>query len=233
YADAGARLRNLLEIGEWDLGSAGGAAGYRFERGRNALRVEYAYDGVWVGAEPFLTSHQVQVDGDVELFGARAGALLTARHETYLALQSPGLAALETDRYTGPSFDGELSLGFGGGKGELRLRYRGERHLSRDPDVSWLDHGPGVRTVAAFAAGRLVVDAQVTSRTYGAVVPEFGDVVRQDTYLDGVVTVEQDVSRQLTLYLSLGGRKAFSNVGSLEYTRLAGSAGAIFTAGLW
>lgn len=225
YAVGGARLRNLWEIGEYDLGWAGGAAGYRFERGTSELRVEYAYDGLWLGYEPFSNAHQLQVDGALELPFARLGALASARAESYLTE--------ETARYSGPTFDGEVSMGWGGSTGGLWLRYRSELHRSEDVSVAWLDHGPGVRTLAAFPSGRLVVDAQVTVRTYGAPEPAFGNMVRQDAYLDGAISLQQDLDKQLSFYLSVGGRKAFSNVDTLEYTRLYGSAGVIFTAGLW
>jgi tetratricopeptide (TPR) repeat protein len=225
YAVAGARLRNLLEIGEYDLGWAGGAAGYRFGRGRDELRVEYAYDAIWLGFQPFSTAHQVQVDGALELPFARLGALASARAESYLMP--------ETEKYSGPTFDGAVSAGWALGPVDLRVQYRGQLHRSQDETVGWLDHGPGVRTLVVFPSGRVVVDAEVTVRTYGAPDPGFGNVVRQDAYLDGVISVEEDVGRQLAVYLSAGGRKAFSNVETLEYTRLFGSAGVIFTAGLW
>jgi len=225
YADAGLRLKHLVSLGEYNLGWAGGALGYRLEQGRNALRVEYAYDGLWLGGAPFLSAHQVEVEGRMELFGARLGGLAVARAEAF--------RTAETAPYSGPTFDGELSLGFGGGAGELRLRYRGELHRSVDEELSWLDHGPGARATAAFPLGRLVVDAQVTARIYGAPQPGSSNAVREDLYLEGTVYVEHDVSRQLTFYLAFGGRKAFSSVSSQEHTRLAGGAGAIFTTGLW
>ncbi|HYV45578.1 MAG TPA: tetratricopeptide repeat protein [Myxococcaceae bacterium] len=225
YAVAGARLRNLREIGDYDLAWAGGAAGYRFTHGRDELRVEYAFDAIWLGYQPFSTAHQLQLDGALDLPFARAGALVSARAERYSAPQ--------IQKYSGPTFDGEVSLAWGGSATELKLRYRGQGHRSEEAEVRWLDHGPGVRAMAALLWGRLVVDAQVTIRTYGAEDPGFGDVVRQDAYLDGVVSLEQDLGKQLTVSLCVGGRKAFSNVGTLEYTRLYGGLGLIFTAGLW
>jgi len=225
YAVAGARLRNLREIGDYDLGWAGGAAGYRLIHGRDELWAEYAYDAIWLGYAPFSTAHQLQLGGALELPFARLGATASARAERYSTPQ--------IQKYSGPTFDGEVSLGWGGSATEVRLRYRGQVHRSQDTEVGWQDHGPGVRALAAIGWGRLVVDAQVTIRTYGAEDPGLGDVVRQDAYLDGVVSLEQDLGKQLTACFSLGGRKAFSNVGTLEYTRLYGSLGLIFTAGLW
>jgi len=227
YADAGVRLKHLIALGAYNLGWAGGALGYRLEQGRNALRAEYAYDGLWLGGTPFLSAHQVEVEGRMELSGVRLGGLAAARAEAF--------RTVETAPYSGPTFDGELSLGFAGGPGELRLRYRGELHRSVDEELSWLDHGPGARATAAFPLGRLVVDAQATARTYGgpAPVPGSGNIVREDVYLEGTFYVEHDVSRQLTFYLAFGGRRAFSNQDDQAHTRLAGGAGAIFTAGLW
>jgi hypothetical protein len=227
YAVAGARLRSFPNLAGYDVGWAGGAAGFRFERGRDELKVEYAYDGILLGYQPFSSAHQLQLDGTLDLPFARLSALASARAETYLTLE----------KYSGPTFDGELALGWGGSRQQFWLRYRAEVHRSQDVTVAWLDHGPGARALTSFPSGRLVVDVQVTARTYGAEDPGFNDTVRQDVYLDGAVSLEQDLGRQLSLYLSIGGRKAFSNVSAnnqtLDYTRLYGSAGVIFTAGLW
>lgn len=230
YAVAGGRLKNFLTIDDYGLAWAGGAAGYRFERGRNELQVEYAYDGIWLGFQPFSHAHQLQVDGALDLPFARLGALASARAETYLPSQ---IAPPEIAAYSGPTFDGEASLGWGGGTMELRLRYRGQLHRSQEADRSWLDHGPGARALVAFPSSRLVVDAQVIVRTYGAEDPGFEGMIRQDQYLDGAISFQQDLDRQWSLYVSVGGRQAFSNVANLDYTRLYGSAGMIFTAGLW
>lgn len=233
YAMAGARLRDLRQINAYDLGWVGGAAGYRLERGTGELRVEYAFDGIWLGFQPFLTAHQVQLDGWLDAPFGRLGGLLSARAETYYLLSNMGNGEVKTDRYSGPTFDAEASVGWGGSRGELRLLYRGELHRSQDEEVSWLDHGPGLRALAAFASRRLVVDAQVTARTYGAPEPGFGNRIRTDAYLDGAVWLQQDLGGQLSLYVTAGGRKALSNVRELEYTRLYASAGVLFTAGLW
>ncbi|HEY8206898.1 MAG TPA: hypothetical protein VIG99_05435 [Myxococcaceae bacterium] len=237
YAVAGARLRNLQQFGEYDLGWVGGAAGYRLELGQNQLRVEYAYDQIWLDFQPFLGAHQIQLDGRLEVPFGRLGGLVSARAETYSRLEQGvngiGNGEVKTEQYSGPTFDAEVSVGWAGSPGELRLLYRGELHRSQKEELSWLDHGPGLRAVAAFSSRRVLVDARVTARTHLAAEPGPGNVVRQDTYLDGAISFEQDLVGPLSFSLTAGGRKAFSNVPNFVYTRLYGSAGLIFTAGLW
>lgn len=227
-ATASVGTRNQLEIDGYDLVWAGGTLGYAWGSGPRHLRVDYAYDHLWLGGEALLSSHQLSASGRVELGILDLRGRYAARMETFLPSRFRP-ASLED--YSGLAQDAGATVALSlGGWAVLAAGYRGQWDQSRAPELGWTEHGPRLELWASLGQARAGAHGELTFRRHLASQP--GNLLRQDVYLDAEISIESDVSREVTLFVEVGARKAYSNL-PLEYTRFAGKAGLIYTAGLW
>jgi hypothetical protein len=109
--------------------------------------------------------------------------------------------------------------------------YRGGADQTRDAVFRYLEHGP----LAVFwwdigGSVRLLAETRLTFRDYEVVDPDFG-LARSDRYLDAGATAEIDLSDRWTMRVSAIGRRAWSNVADLRYSRLTTGVGLAYAMG--
>jgi tetratricopeptide (TPR) repeat protein len=225
-ATASLGYRDQLEIDGFDLLWAAGALGHTWGAGARLLRIEYAYDHLWLGGRPFLSAHQLSAAGRVELGAMELSGSYAARLEAFLPST--------VQHYSGLVQDAAVGLGLAlGGWAVLAAGYRGQLDQSVEPWAGWREHGPRLQLMARLGGARAGLQGEITFRRYLAPDLPPHSFLREDLYLDAELSLESDVSREVTLFVEVGARKAFSNESLLEYTRFAGRAGLIYTTGLW
>ena len=78
---------------------------------------------------------------------------------------------------------------------------------------------------------RFGAEGRFTLRQYDTVDPDLG-VQRADRYVDGAILGELDVSERWMLRIAGTARRALSNVPDFQYTKLTGSIGLVYAAGV-
>ena len=214
-----------LRFGDLDSWGLAGAAGWQLGRGRRALWAEYGYEYRTLGGSPFLSAHGLRAAGWAPAGPFTLSASYFVRFESYQGtLYQPFSGTYQGGE---PSASALLSP-----RMRLLLGYR----LSRDgvglPQLSFVEHGPHARLgIDVPPRARLFVEAGVSWRGYDALDPQLA-LTRSDTYLDGAVALEWDLSARTFLRASIEARRAWSNAAAFTYFRLAPTVGLGWVAGL-
>jgi hypothetical protein len=220
----------------YELGSAAGALGFQLGDGDLRGAAEYQLDLVALGLHPYLLTHSLLVRGQVPLGRALLFAELGAYLETYIpsppSIPIPLLTASEAAGYSGvrPAGRGTARWRF---SPELfaELEYGLSRDLAGERRFSYLEHGPGVRARWSLTSQlSLSTAAEYRTRAFDAPDPDLL-LTRADTYVNGGLRAEYELSPSWALFASLWGWQASSNVPELSYLRLVGTAGFSFTEG--
>lgn len=217
--------RGQLQLHDYDLGAAGGAAGWQFGRSDRRAVVEYDYDFLTLGAAPYLSAHRLSAEAAAVFGQFLLSAAYALRLESYLTPV--------TSNFSGALQTANLMLGLRVGGGFLRAGYQVGRDFAQLDSTSFVEHGP--RAVLDLPLGRrtrLSVDASAAFRRYDGYDAGLG-VQRADVLLDGTAAADFDLSDLLTLRASLIGRKAISNAPDLSYDRVAAMLGVLLAAGFF
>jgi hypothetical protein len=226
YARIGGQYRKQFVISSYDLGQAGGAVGARYVRGGADLAAEYGYDFVALGHAPYLSAHRGFALARVERgqmilacsYAARLESYLTAAYEPYSGLRQNADASLSRrlGRVT------TLGLGY---------RVESDRTF-HDAPLSYFEHGPLVLAqLTPTRVARIVLEGRFSWRLYDAFDPDLLQR-RDDRYLDGYLVAEIELGSLWTLRVAGTGRRAWSSYPDFAYTRLAATAGLVYTLGM-
>ncbi len=225
YISGRGLLHQQFRFGDLDAWGLGGAAGWQLGRGRRALWAEYGYEYRTLGGSPFLSGHGLRAGGWAPAGPFTLSASYFLRFESYRGtLYQPFSGAFQNGEVSASAL---LSPG-----ARLFLGYR----LSRDgvdlPQLSFVEHGPrATLRLEVSPRARLLVDGALSWRLYDAVDPQLG-LTRADTYLDGAVGLEWELTAHTFLRASVEARQAWSNAAAFTYFRLAPTLGLGWVAGL-
>jgi hypothetical protein len=224
YARVTAQYRKQLEISSYDLGEVGGALGLRAGPRGRFVAGEYAYDIMSLGGSAYLSAHRLMGTGRITLGSWFVTGTYAARFESFLTSAASGFSGLRQDAQATVEhpISGALVLGVG---------YRLGHDRTQDAVFRFLEHGP----VAVLWWGlggrlRLLAETRLTIRDYDVVDPDFG-LARSDRYLDGSAAAEIDLSDRWTIRVTATGRRAWSNVAELQYSKLTTGVGLAYTVG--
>jgi hypothetical protein len=217
YLRASGLLHEPLRLGDYSVRGFDAGAGWRRRAGRGELLAEYTFASRTFGGSPYLTFHRLLATIDRRGERLSLGATLLARAESYASAWS--------------AFDGTFA------RGELRaavlvspqvrlgLAYGVARQETRDPVLSYVEHGPRAELRAApRGRWRLGLDLALARRAYDRFDPAL-ETTRQDTYLDGSGWAERSLGGGWSLRLALDARRALSGVEALEYGKVVPSLG--------
>lgn len=223
FARASGLYRAQFQLHEYDLGAFGAGVGWQLGHWVRHLTAEYAYDYVALGASPYLSANRLS-----------ARARWTAG-----AIALRGGYSLRFEKFRTPTtapFSGTLHLGEAWlVAGPLEIGYEAARDLTAQAETTFFEHGPqALLRLAPSERTRAVLGADVLFRAYDAVDPALSSrEPRSDTFVDLSALVEYDLSDRWSGRLTLGGRQAFSNIGSLAYLRITGALGVAYSLGVW
>jgi tetratricopeptide (TPR) repeat protein len=226
YARIGGQYRKQFVISTYDLGQAGGAVGARYVRGGTDVAAEYGYDFVALGHAPYLSAHRALALARIDRGRTVVAGAYAARFEKYLTAA--------TDPYSGFRQDADASVSRRlGSVTTLGLGYHGERDDSLSNDaLSYFEHGPLVLAQLTSArVARVVLEGRFSWRLYDAFDKDLQQR-REDRYLDGYLVAEIELGRLWTLRFTGTGRHAWSSYPGFVYTRLAATAGLVYTLGM-
>ena len=206
-------------------GLVGGEVGWQFLRRRATLMAEYGFDYLALGGSPQLSSHRLLAEAAVPLDHLVLGALYLHRWDSVW----PAAEVLNS----GNRDSGELRAAWRFSPGtSAAVGYAVVRHLAEEAPLSFLEHGPLAEVRIEPRRGvRVAADGALRLRGYDAFDKGLG-VQRADSYLEGRVRAEADLTFLWSLLLTLEARQVLSNVGELENTRFAASLGVAFALGV-
>jgi tetratricopeptide (TPR) repeat protein len=223
YLRAGGLLHNLTQLDAYDLTGAEAAAGWQLRAGRQGATAEYEYAHRTLGGDDYLGTHRLLASAWLRRGRALATASYAMRFEDFAGDWSPFSGVLHRAEARA-AFDATPRL-------RLGLAYAAARDATREPVLSYWEHGPRAEGRLLLGRTRLGVDLGVTLRAYDAYDAALG-ARRSDTYLDGAAFVEVDVAARWTARAGVVGRRAVSNVDALAYDKLAPSVAIGYTLGL-
>ncbi|HEY2899886.1 MAG TPA: hypothetical protein VGL59_04860, partial [Polyangia bacterium] len=222
YGRAAAQYRKQFSLNAYDLGSIGGAVGWRQGRGGTFTVGEYDYDFFTLGNARYLSAHRLTAEAH---WRAAEAVSLTftafARFESFLQDQTADYSGLrlsaEAELAVHPTSDVTAAC-----------RYHGAHDDTRAPFLTYWEHGPTCRSWWVInERGRLFVEAGATFRRYATPDPLLA-VDRRDWFLDGLAGADWDLGSHWTLRLVGTGRKATSTVADYAYRRFSVTAGALY-----
>lgn len=225
YLRVAGQYRQQLRITSYNLGDVSAAVGARGGRDRRYAVAEYAYDFLVLGQTAFLSAHKLLGAGRLAFGAFSVAGAYFARFESFLRAGTGG--------YSGLRHDGEAQIEWRPDRRvNLLFGYRVGRDATTDSALSYWEHGPS----AAFRLNldgpfRLGGEGRLTVRQYDTVDPPLA-VERADRYLDCAILGEIDVSARWMVRLSTTARRALSNVADFQYTKVTGSIGLIYAAGV-
>lgn len=221
YLRALGALTRQVQLGQFDVSSLQGAAGWALRSGPWSAVAEYEYASRTFGGSALLTSHQGLASASVVLGSATLGATYLARRESYADGFDPFSGTVQA-----AELRGSVPLG---DHARLALGYGATVDAARESALSWVEHGPRAELVVAAArALRVVAGAAVSLRRYDAFDPVLG-ARRDDLYLDGEARAEWDLARGWTVRAGVRGRHAGSNVHALGYDKVVPTLGLAYT----
>lgn len=216
-------LHEQLTLGDYDFGSADGAAGWQLRRGRTFALAEYGYGYRTLGGAPFLGAHHLLASA-----GTRRGRL---------GLEVTYLGRLESYRGTWSGFSGTLQRGEAraswaiGDRARLAVGYGAGVDDTDDPVLSYVDHGPSAELLLLLSRrARLTLESGATFRRYARFDPALA-ARRDDLVLDAAALGELDLGPHLTARLGLLARQTRSNVAALEYGKVVPTVGLAWVMG--
>jgi hypothetical protein len=225
YARAAGQYRKQFQLDAYDLGTAGGALGWRQGQTGTFAAAEYAYDFFSLGGASYLSAHRLAIDGHLNLNSVTLAASTSARFESYLQDQTADYSGLRLSA----TIDAAVRLASGL---TAACGYQGAHDEARLDSLRYWQHGPTCR--AAFSAGatvRFIAEAGLTFRRYAAPDALLGGD-RRDRFIDGVALGEWDLSLGWTTRLTVTGRKASSTIADpYSYTKVTVTLGAAYTFG--
>ncbi len=218
--------REQARFDAYDLIGGGGSVGWDGGLGPGGwIHAEYGYDYRALGGAPYLSSSRLLGGAGLAIGRLSLGATYLARFESYLATADEPYSGVRQQLEA----RGAWSLGVGSW---VAVAYRFGKDDAHHAVESWIENGPKAEaSVRLGRAARLGLEAAATWRDYREVDPAFG-VARSDVYLDGTATGEVVLGLPWAVRLTLGGRKAFSNVPDFAYTRVVVVLGIAYTIGL-
>ena len=208
-------------LSDYDLGAAGGAAGYAW----GPLSAEYDYDFVALGNAPYLSANRLglalRLPAGAWIFSAGYGA----RFENY--------RTGDTANFSGTLHGAQLAAALRlSPSATVELAYRMARDVAQLDSTTYFEHGPAAAVRAAAGRLRLSAEASAAFRLYDGADPGLNNVQQQDTILDASLLAEWDLAAQWSLRLVMGGRDQIANVDELTYLRGYVTVGLGFAAGL-
>jgi hypothetical protein len=199
------------------------AAGWQFRGRRAQLDTEYDFGSRSFGGAPYVTAHRLLASASTRAGGVALGATYLARFESYASAWSRfdgTLQRAEVRAAASPLRKIRVALGYGLNRDD-----------TDDPVLRYVEHGPRAGIgISAARSWRLGLDAAVSFRTYDEYDPTL-QAARRDTYLDASAFAELDVAPGWAARLSLGARRATSNVPALEYDKVVPSIGLAYARG--
>jgi hypothetical protein len=222
YAHLVGQYRKQFQITSYDLGEVSGALGYRVGRGGQYVAGEYSYDFLALGGAPYLSANRLLATGRLVHGHLSAGATYLARWESYLTTAA--------SPYSGLNQDGEIEGDWQAWTtAALGVGYHLGRDITTESALSFLEHGPfAVLRLGLAGDTRLFAEELLTFRRYDVFDLDLG-VQRADSYFDGLLVGERDLSDHWTARLTLTARRALSNVPELQYTKVTAALGLAYT----
>ncbi|HYD41042.1 MAG TPA: hypothetical protein VEB43_09430 [Anaeromyxobacter sp.] len=226
YVRGAFTLQEQARRDEFDLLATSLAAGLPLGPGSRGLLVEYGWDERRVGGAPYLSAHRLLAEGRAALReGLTAGAAYALRGETFRSAELEDDSGLRHDLQvdvTAAIRRARLTAGWQGGWNGARVEWRASA-----------EHGPLLGLSAPLSPrARAVLELAYVWRRWREEDPDL-DVRRRDAYVDAAARLELELADRWTAYLSVAGRRAFSNVPELRYARVVPTAGLSYTAGLY
>ncbi len=218
--------RDQARFDAYDLVGGGGAVGWDAGLDAEWFHGEYGYDYRALGGAPYLSAHLLLGGAGLAIGRLSLGATYLARFESYLTATAEPYSGLRQ------RLEGRAAWRLGVGS-RIALAYHLGNDDARDHALSWIEHGPRAELgLRLGGSARLALEAAATWRDHREVDPALR-AVRSDVYLDGAATAEVDVGPAWAVRLSLGARKAFSNLPDFAYTRVTLMLGIAYTIGLF
>jgi hypothetical protein len=231
FLQASASARRLPGQSTWDstLGQAGG--GVTLSQTLVRADVDYAFEGMRLGASPYLTAHQVRARGMLLWSRVHLAADYLGRLESYAASDA------RTDHqdfsdFSGLTQGGGVLLGYSPNPHvTFEAGYRLSSDQARTDQDSFTEHGPGAFLLISGQDVRLQVSAALLLRSYDDVNVNFG-MLQQDTRAEAHARAEWDLGRIWTAFASVDAFEVQSSIPALSSTRVVAQLGMAFTLGL-
>jgi tetratricopeptide (TPR) repeat protein len=224
YLRASGFLRDPVQLGAYSVRGVDGAAGWQLmgDTARGVLEYDFAWRTF--GGAPYLGAHRLLASGDVRAGPAVLGAAYLVRFDSY--------ATGWTD-FSGTLQRGEVRAGFSLAPwAAVTIAYGLGRDATRDPVLSYLEHGP--RAEVRLALSRTVrggVEAAMAWRGYDRSDPALG-TLRRDVQLDAAAFLELELASGLRARLSLDARRTSSSAPAAEYGKIVPALGMTYARGL-
>jgi tetratricopeptide (TPR) repeat protein len=225
FLRAAGLYRAQVQLHDYDLGAASGAAGWTLGSRAQQLSAEYDYDFLTLGRAPYLSAHRLSLGGRLALGSWTLGGTYAARFESYRTATTSAFSGV----LHGAELWGALRLSR---SAVVEVAYRGAYDATVQIETSYLEHGPRAGLRIAFDGWRVSLETSAAFRVYQDVDVALG-VQRQDALLDAMLTGEVDVGERWTARLVLGGRDAISNVADLAYLRGYAMLGLSYAVGIY
>jgi hypothetical protein len=217
--------RTQFRLHDYDTGALGGAAGWQFGRAARHVGLEYDYDYITLGGQPYLSAHRLRIDTADGIGALLWTAAYSVRFESYLSDA--------TSPFSGTLHSADALIGTRVGGGSILAGYHVGRDFAQQDDTSFFEHGP--RAVLDLPLGprsRLSAEAAATWRAYDGFDPDLG-LQRSDVMLDAAAVGEYDLPHGLALRLTTTFRRTFSNDPQLAYNRFTIALGLLVAQGFF
>ncbi|HEX9577505.1 MAG TPA: hypothetical protein VF993_07120, partial [Myxococcales bacterium] len=225
FLRAAGLYRAQVQLRDYDLGAASGAAGWVLGPRVRQLTAEYDYDFVTLGGAPYLSAHRLALGGRLGLSSWTLGAAYAARFENYRTGTTSAFSGVLHGAEFWAAWRASPTL-------TVEAGYRGAYDATVQLATSYLEHGPRAGLRLSFDRWRVSLETSAAFRNYQAVDVAL-TVQRQDVLLDALLAAELDVGERWTVRLVAGGRDAISNVGELTYRRGYATLGLAYAVGIY
>lgn len=221
YAQARMQGRRQVHLHGFDLAGAQAGAGWQVTRGSLHLGGDYGWEGLLLGGDPFLTSHQLTASAGWQPGATGLDANYSVRRDTFHPVKSAG--------YSGIRQAVGLMLSHALGSAVIaRAGYGAGLTSTTDPELSHLEHGPQAGLYMALGkATRLSLEGRWHWREYTATAG------REDVQLDGFGALEVDLASRWTMRAELSAIHVSSSVPTQAYATLVSTLSVQYAASLF
>ncbi len=223
YFGGTGQYKQQLSQTAFNLASVGAVAGWGLAGTHLTATAEYAFDYLVLGGDPYLNAHRALARGQWQDGSFAAGMSYFARVESFLP------DAL--DGYSGVRQQADLEATWQRGVLQLTAAYRFGRDDTRDPALSFIEHGPRAAAIVRLGAVRVGLESGGVWRAYD--VPLEGNAdARSDAALDGTLSGECALGDHWSVRAAVSGYRSLSNLPEFTYSKLVGSLGVTYALGL-
>jgi tetratricopeptide (TPR) repeat protein len=224
FAHLTGHVRRHQRWGPFDLAGARGTLGWAHEHSALRLSAEYGFEGLVLGATPYLLVHRAGLAAQAPRGPVVLEATLGLHRKDFLETAFAG--------YSGWGQSARLEAAWRPVEPlTLSAGWQEELLAAHAPRLGFLEHGPRVSgSLSLSPRVRLLGEVGGSWRRHGAYDAVL-EVRREDTALDVDAVLEWDMAAHWSLQATLGWRRAASNVPELSHERLVGGLSLVWARG--